>query len=60
MRKVKGLDLGGEPLGIKKNIVEYPRPPPPPPPFSPLYNRIEWNNSLFKLGKIHQEYKIKV
>ena len=27
MRKVKGLDLGAEPLGIKKNIVEYLLPP---------------------------------
>ena len=36
MRKVKGLDLGAEPLGIKKNIVEYLLHPPPPPPFPPL------------------------
>ena len=28
MRKVKGLDLGAEPLGIKKNIVEYLLPSP--------------------------------
>ena len=36
MRKAEGLDLGAEPLGIKKilkiNVVEYPTPPPPPPP----------------------------